>query len=222
MINDIINLGIKYQNILIEGAFVTIKLCIFAWLLGIFIGGSLGWLSTKANWILYFSKSTVFFFSGIPLLVFLFWLYYPAQNILSINVDGYYVSILMLVLINTMAVFQIVHSGIVNFPKQYIEVGRVCGLSDKKIFFKIQLPLIARHIIPSLLTSQVNILHLSLFASLISVEEIFRVSQRIIAIEYKPVEIYTALGIIFLLCSLPINGLALYLKKRYSRKLDEK
>jgi ABC-type amino acid transport system permease subunit len=128
----------------------------------------------------------------------------------------------MLSILNIIAVSEIVQSGITNLPKQYIEVAKVNGLNQKDTFFKIQFPLINRHILPSLLITQVNMLHLSLFASLISVEEIFRISQRIISIEYKPVEIYTALGIFFLIVSLPINGLAIYLKHRFNRTLDEK
>lgn len=65
-------------------------------------------------------------------------------------------------------------------------------------------------------------LHTTLFASLISVEEIFRVAQRINAKIYKPVEIYTALGVFFLLVCLPLNGFALGLKKRYGRNLSER
>ena len=64
-------------------------------------------------------------------------------------------------------------------------------------------------------------LHTTLFASLISVEEIFRVAQRINAQIYKPVEIYTALGIFFLAISLPLNGLALWLPERFTRNTSE-
>ena len=65
-------------------------------------------------------------------------------------------------------------------------------------------------------------LHATLFASLISVEEIFRVSQRINSTIYRPVEIYTALAFFFLLVCLPINLTAAYLKKRYTRDFSER
>jgi len=65
-------------------------------------------------------------------------------------------------------------------------------------------------------------LQATLFASLISVEEIFRVSQRINSTIYRPVEIYTALALFFLAVCLPINLAAAYLKKRYTRDLSER
>lgn len=153
---------------------------------------------------------------------FLFWLHYPAQSILNIVVDPFYTAASMLTILNVFAVSDIVRGGINNLPNQYIEVAQICGLSNKKRFFKIEFPLIFLHIFPSLLITQVNMLHMTLFASLISVEEIFRISQRVISIEYKPVEIYTALGIFFLIVSLPLNGVALYFKNKYNRNFSER
>jgi ABC-type amino acid transport system permease subunit len=85
----------------------------------------------------------------------------------------------------------------------------------------IQLPLIFRQVLPGLLLLQVMMLHTTLFASLISVEEIFRVAQRINAQIYRPVEIYTALGVFFLMVSLPINGFALWFKAKFTRDISE-
>ena len=68
----------------------------------------------------------------------------------------------------------------------------------------------------------VVMLHMTLFASLISVDELFRAAQRINAQIYKPVEIYSAVGLFFLLVSLPLNGLALYLRRKHSRDLSER
>ncbi len=83
----------------------------------------------------------------------------------------------------------------------------------------IQLPIILRQTLPGLLMIQVAMLHATLFASLISVNEIFRVAQQINSIVYKPVEIYTALGILFLAICLPMNGLALWLRKQLYKRL---
>jgi ABC-type amino acid transport system permease subunit len=65
-------------------------------------------------------------------------------------------------------------------------------------------------------------LQATIFASLISVGEIFRVAQRINSEVYRPVEIYTALALFFLAVCLPLHGLAQYLKKRYTRNLSER
>ena len=64
-------------------------------------------------------------------------------------------------------------------------------------------------------------LQTTLFASLISVDVIFRIAQRINAQVYKPVEIYTALAVLFLIVCLPLHGLAHWLRVRYTRDFSE-
>jgi len=65
-------------------------------------------------------------------------------------------------------------------------------------------------------------LHATLFTSMISVEELFRVAQRINAQIYKPIEIYTALGVFFLAICLPVNFFALWFKQKYTRNVSER
>ena len=222
MFQEIIEIVIKHRQGFLSGIAVTLKLCILVWSIGISLGSLTGMLSSKWKVFNVFTKTFSFVLSGVPVLVFLFWLHYPAQYYFGIQINPFYTAVLLLAILNTFAVSEIVNVGINNLPKQYIEVARVCNINARRRFLKIEFPLIFRHILPSLLTTQVNMLQMTLFTSLISVEEIFRVSQRVISIEYKPVEIYSALGIFFLIICLPVNGLALFLKSKFTRNIDEK
>jgi polar amino acid transport system permease protein len=155
-------------------------------------------------------------------LVLLFWLHYPLQEILQININPFITAAAALSVINILAVSDIVRDALIEFPNEYIIAGQVCGLKKRQLYMQIQFPIILRKIIPSLLTTQVSMLQLTLFASLISVEEIFKVAQRINASIYRPIEIYSALALFFLLICLPLNGLAIWLKHNYTRNLSEK
>ena len=125
-------------------------------------------------------------------------------------------------LVNIFGVGDMVRQAVADFPSQYIIAGRVCGLASRDLVTKIQLPILFRQLLPSLMVLQVGMLHATLFASLISVEEVFRVAQRINSTIYKPVEIYTALALFFLVVCLPINLTAAHLKKRYTRDVSER
>jgi ABC-type amino acid transport system permease subunit len=127
-----------------------------------------------------------------------------------------------LAIVNVFAVSEIVRGALRDFPKQYLVAAQVCGIDKVRTITDIQLPLILRQILPGLLTTQVAMLQATLFASLISVDEIFRTAQRINASIYKPVEIYTSLGVLFLAVCLPLNGFAIWLRKRYTRDLSER
>lgn len=222
MLGDTLQIIIKHRVGFANGLLVTLQLCSIAWSMGIIWGSTLGFMAAKWQPAKFILNGLSFFISGIPVLVFLFWLHYPAQSFFGISVNPFITAAVMLSILNIIAVSSIVQNGIINIPYQYIEVARICGISSKDRIMKIEVPLFIRHTLPGFLISQVNVLHLSLFASLISVQEIFRVSQRIISIEYKPVEIYSALGIFFLLVSIPIIGVASYLRTKYSRNLSER
>jgi ABC-type amino acid transport system permease subunit len=141
---------------------------------------------------------------------------------LGIVVIPFITAAFALSLINIVGVAQIVRDALDEFPTQYTIAGKVCGLTQKEIFKKIQLPIIFRQTIPQFLTLQVNMLQLTLFASLISVQELFRVAQQINSMIYKPIEIYTALAIFFIIICLPLNLLAYWFKNKYTRNLSEK
>jgi ABC-type amino acid transport system permease subunit len=163
-----------------------------------------------------------FAFSAIPTLVILFWLHYPAQAVFNVVIDPFYTASLTLSLVNIFGMGEMVRQAVADFPRQYIIAGRVCGLSGRDIVTQIQLPILFRQLLPGLMTQQVIMLHATLFSSLISVEEIFRVAQRINSTIYRPVEIYTALAFFFLIVCLPINLAAAYMKKRYTRDFSER
>jgi ABC-type amino acid transport system permease subunit len=214
---------IKYKAGFSAGLLVTLKLCLIIWLSGIFLGGIIGVLAAKRRLTVGIPIRVISFtLSGVPVLVFLFWLHYPAQALLDVVIDPFYTAAFTLSIINIFVVSDIIRSAVEELPNQFIEAAKVYGIRSKKRFIRIELPLIFRYVLPSLIMSQVNMLHLTLFASLISVDEIFRLAQRINSQIYRPVEIYSALGIFFLFVSLPVNGLALFLKRKYIRDISEK
>lgn len=213
----------NYKEGFLNGLLVTLKLCVIIWGSGILIGGILGVTGAKFKLAIGLpSKVISFILSGIPVLVFLFWLHYPLQSMLHIVVDPFYTASLTISIINIFAVADIFRNAINDLPKQYIEAAIVCGIQPTKRLLKIELPIIFRFVLPSLLLSQVNMLQMTLFASLISVEEIFRVCQQVNSQIYQPVEIYTALGIFFLIICLPLNGFAVWLKIKFARDISEK
>lgn len=220
---NVFNIIYEYKDAFISGLLVTFKLAIISWVCGLFFGFIIGMLGAKLKKGIGLPlKITSFFLSGIPILVLLFWLNYPLQAILNITINPFITACVALSIINIFSVAEIIKNALNEFPEQYILAGRVNGISSKRIFYFIKFPIIIRQVLPSLLFLQVTILQSTLFASLISVNEIFRVAQQINSILYKPIEIYSALAIFFLLICLPLNGFALWIKTKYTRNISEK
>lgn len=220
---SVLDILITYHIAFLQGLAVTLKLCAVIWTAGMAGGVALGVVGAQYphSWGR-FTHAMAFGFSAIPTLVVLFWLHYPAQAMFNVVIDPFFTAALTLTLVNLFGVGEFVRQAVLDFPRQYIIAGQVCGMTNRAIVRHIQLPILFRQLLPGMMTQQVLMLHTTLFASLISVEEIFRVSQRINSTIYRPIEIYTALGLFFLAVCLPINLLAAYLKKRYTRDLSER
>ncbi len=220
---SVLDILITYHIAFLQGLSVTLKLCAVIWSVGLVGGVALGVMGgyRKESWGRVIHGSS-FLFSAIPTLVILFWLHYPAQAALDVVIDPFYTAALTLSLVNIFSVAESVRLAVSDFPAQYIVAGRVCGLRSRDIVRYIQLPILFRQLLPGIMVLQVGMLHMTLFASLISVEEMFRVAQRINSMIYRPIEIYTALAFFFLLVCLPIHILAAHLKRRYTRDLSER
>jgi ABC-type amino acid transport system permease subunit len=220
---SVFDILITYHIAFLQGLAVTLQLCGIVWSIGITGGIALGVVSAQRpkSWGRV-TQGVSFGFSAIPALVILFWLHYPAQALFDVVIDPFYTASLTLCLVNIFGVGEVVRQAVSDFPAQYLTAARVCGMGTRQIVRHIQLPLLFRQLLPTIMILQVGILHMSLFASLISVEEIFRVAQRINSIIYRPIEIYTALALFFLAVCLPINMLAAWLKNRYTRNLSER
>ena len=207
---------LEYQEAFRSGLLVTVQLCVLIWFFGILLGSLLGVLGgIYYNSFGFLIQVCNFFLSSIPILVLLFWFHYPFQSLLSVNINPFFTTIFVLGLINSLSVAEIVLIAIKDFPKSYSEVATVSGLSRFQIIRFVQIPLVVRNVIPSILSVQVYILQATLFASLISVDEVFRVAQRINSQIYRPVEIYSALAVLFVLICVPMNGLSIMLRQKF-------
>lgn len=212
----------RHYEAFLYGIGVSIQLALIVWGAGLVIGTILGIFSAKFRYVVGIpSRVFSFILSGIPVLVYLFWAHYPMQALMGVVINPFFTSAVVLSTINIFSVSDLIRNHMFDFPEQYNIAAKVCGLTTRTTILRIQLPIILRQVIPPLLLQQVVMLHSTLFASLISVEEIFRVAQRVNSIEYKPIHIYTALALLFIIISLPVNGLAIWLRKRFTRNISE-
>ncbi len=213
----------QYREAFFSGFVVTLELLALTSLIGTVIGVSLEWICYRleggARRIV---DGLAFCISAIPALVILFWLYYPAQSLLGISASPFWTALTALILINSFAVYRIVADAVRDFPKQFIATALVCGLNGRQIVRYIQVPLLLRAALPRWIDQQVVILQTSVFASLISVEEIFRAAQRINSKIYEPVIIYTAMAVVFLVTAGSAMYAAKYLRTKFYRDFSER
>ena len=204
------------------GLKVTLELCAIIWSCGLILGTVFGAVASMNRWVGLIIRVTYVCLVAVPSIVILFWLHYPAQRALDVVIDPFITAAVTFSFINTVMVSEIVRAGVAEFPRQYLEAARVCGLTRADTIRHVSLPIIIRGILPGILLTQIAMLQATLFASFISVNEIFRVVQRVNSMEYQSIPIFTTLAVLFLAVCAPIYLFAEALKRRYTRDISER
>jgi polar amino acid transport system permease protein len=204
------------------GLRVTLDLCLIIWTSGIVLGTILGIVGAKWKVVAVPLKIFSIILAAVPALVLLFWMHYPLQTLLGVVINPFITASAALSIINISLVSDLVREALRNFPQQYVWAAQVSGLTDKETVLHLKLPIVLRQTLPGLLNIQIAMLQATLFASLISVDEIFRIAQRINSLVYRPVPIYTLLALFFILVCVPLHGIAYYLRVRFTRDLSER
>ena len=206
---------LEYQNLFLGGFITTLKLIGVIALIGIPLGILFGVVASRySNTVRSLLKSLKFFTKIVPVLVLLFWLHYPLQGLLNVVIDPFWTTIIALGFVNTIAVGYLVYTELELLPQSYYEAGVTLGLSKKEAIMNIELPILKRRISPGVLLLQATMLEYTLFASLISVPELFRVSQTINSMVYQPVPIYSLLVIFFMIILIPLHLYINHLQKK--------
>lgn len=207
---------INYHTMWIQGFSNTLGLLGSIMLIGIPLGILIGIIGGKFNTELgAIIRAARFITKVIPVLVLLFWLHFPLQGMLGIVVKPFFTTIVALGVINMIAIAFIISTELQLLPKSYREAGMTLGMSPVQIIRYIELPLLIRRTLPQILLVQASMLEYTLFASLISVPELFRTAQSINAMIYKPVVIYSLLVIFFLLILGPLHLIINWFQKKY-------
>lgn len=213
------NTILHYLPQLFQGALITLEMAILGWTLGTTLGLALGLSARHSNTARLLIQNVGHLLSATPFLVALVWLHYPLQEMLQINLPPFWTATSAIILYNTIAVAQVVDAALTRVPKDLSATAISCGLSASVMRRHILIPLITRAVLPGLLAQQVQVLHLTMFTSLISVDELFREVQRAITREFEPVLFYSILAAFYALLSLPLVITARVLEARWTLEL---
>jgi len=209
----------RYREALLGGAITSIELASIAWAGGLLFGTLLGiWRASYGRGVRRSSLSLLSIAaSSIPVLVYLMWCYYPLQSLLGISLSPFATASIVFTFYNTLTIGEVVRSAVEDLPVAFALAARSTGVPRAVYIRYIMLPLSLRAALPGYLITQVGVLHITLFASLISVDELFRVVQRINSIEYNAVSVYSILALFYFVLSFPLLLLAGLAKKRLAK-----
>ena len=160
-------------------------------------------------------KLFVSFFRGTPLLVQLLLIYYLLPQI-GLNVPSEVAAIVGMSLCTAAYQAEILRGGFSSVPKGLIEAANMCGFSSYSTFRRIRLPIAVQLTIPALTSEAIMMLKSSSLVSVVGVVELTRMAQDLAASTYRPLELYAAAGLVYLIINIVVASLGLGLEKRMS------
>ena len=161
-------------------------------------------------------------FRSIPKIVLMVWIFY-ALPITGINIPAFETATIALILVATAFVSEIVRSGIEAIPKGQIESAKILGYTKIQVIRYIILPQVFMRNMPQIINEFATIMKDTTLAVIIGVNELLHNISNAAVLSYRPLELYTILGILFLAIILPITILSKKLefkeriKKRFVR-----
>lgn len=181
------------------GLLMTLKISALAMVIGLVLGGLLGLASMSrfapARW---FVRGYVDFIRGTPLLIQIFLVYF-ALPVIGINLPEFWAGVIALSLNAAGFLAEIVRAGLGSIEKGQAEAARSIGLRHHQILFHVLLPQSLRSIVPPATNEMITLVKGSALLSVISVYELTRAGQAVIAVHFAPFEIFLLIALYYYL-----------------------
>lgn len=114
---------------------------------------------------------------GTPLILQLLFFYFVPSFIFKHPLNRF-VALIIAMSVNYAAYFaEIFRGGYLSIPLGLKEAGKVLGLSKTQVFFNISLPITVKRVLPSFSGEVITLVKDTALASVLGVQELFRVAQ---------------------------------------------
>lgn len=140
----------------------------------------------------------VWFFRGIPLLVFLFLFYFGLVSFLDINLSAFSVAIVVLGLISSAYQSQILRGAILSIPDGQMKAARALGMTDARAIFYVILPQAFRISIPAWSNEYAILLKDSAVTYALGVSELMSRANHVASRTYQHLHLYLLAGFMFM------------------------
>ena len=210
---------------LLGATVITLKLLSISLVIGLFIGLIFAILRLNKNiFINRFAYGYSYIFRGTPLLVQIFIIYfglgqieYLRSTVLWVILKEPYWCAIIAFALNTGAyTSEILRSAFQTIKPGLIEAGKSLGISNKIIFYKIQIPIAIRQSLPAYGNEIILMMKGTSLASTVTLMDLTGVAKYIISTTFKPVEVFIVAGGIYLFMTFIIHNVIKYLEKKYS------
>ncbi len=153
-----------------------------------------------------------------PLLMIMFWAYYTGPMITGAPTSAYTAALIALAAFEVAYFTELVRAGLQSISAGQRDAALAVGLRSSQAMRLVILPQALRRMLPSLLSQSIIAFQDSTIASVIGVTDIFAMTNIISAREQRPIELYTAIAVIFFVLCYGLSKLVRTLEARVNRR----
>ena len=210
---------------LLSAALITLKLLSASLFFGLLVGLFFAILRINKNiFVNKFAYGYSYIFRGTPLLVQIFIIYFGLGQIEYLRnsflwvilKEPYWCAIIAFTLNTGAYTSEILRSAFQTFKPGIIEAGKSLGISNKIIFYKVQIPIAIRQSLPAYGNEIILMLKGTSLASTVTLMDLTGVAKYIISTTFKPIEVFIVAGSIYLFMTFVVHNLIKFLEKKYS------
>jgi polar amino acid transport system permease protein len=228
--NDLIYYGdplaayYKWQpGIMLQGLWITLKVSLFAIILGVLIGVIGGIARISDNPALKWSAITyVEIIRGSPLLVQIFIWYFVLGTMVNQLLTSYGMSevpslwygVAALACFTGAYVTEIVRSGIQSIHRGQTEAARSLGMSYGQCMRHVVLPQALRRILPPLAGQFISLIKDSSLLGIIAVRELLKATREVVTTQLNPFEMFFTAAALYLVITFALSMFVQYLERK--------
>lgn len=209
-----IDLVLSWVPELWQGAIATILLSgsalIFAFIFGLI---SCLFRISRSKILNYISVGYIYAIRGTPALIQILIIYFGLP-FFQIYLHPYIAGIIALGLNSGAYISEMIRGGLLSIPRGQMEAARSLGMSYGQAMRRVIIPQTFQVIIPPITGEYNKLVKGSSLLSVISIEELTRVGQRIVGSTFRPVEAWLPVALIYFLINYIISNLSKSLEKR--------
>lgn len=201
---------------LLEGARLTLWISIYGLIGGMIIGLLMGIARAYGNW--FFRNVALVFIEiirGTPIVVQVMFIYFALPMAFpDLRIDPLTAAVVTIMINSGAYIAEITRGAVLSIHNGFREAGLALGLSRFETVRYIIMPLALRRMLPPLGNQWiVSIKDTSLFI-VIGVAELTRQAQEIVASNFRALEIWSAVAIIYLIITLVLSFVLRRIEKR--------
>ena len=170
-------------------------------------------------WLRWPATTLVYLVRGVPLLMFIFWVYFFLPVLTGQAVSGFTTMLITLVIYQAAYLAEVVRAGIEGLSSGQMEAARAVGLSYGQTMRKVILPQAIYNMVPAMLSQFVSTIKETSLGYVIGVNELtFAASQVNSTLLTKPFAVYAILAATYFVLCFALTQLARELERRIARR----